>query len=406
MAKFIDNLIKRVERNFLVANIQLQAKAQSLGVFGMNAQDGLRDFNGAENGWEAPPNQLADFQSNAIGMVQKGISDFAAPTLLQYQQLEKAEEMLAESPTGRALLESSAQGHVLTRLDTQINTQGAYSPATRILAINPAGMDFSDGARGFRSSMAHVLGHEHFHAFQQRTHISQQGQHDTGGWRGAGFADLTQLDPRDMTLNTMHVEAAAHATEVQIAFELKDNHPQVLASLRVDPDMARIADAYESAATSDPQAVTSGRALRAAHDEWFNPQGKQFHRYQGRSIAVLERGLDMLEEKLTKMPPHEAAAAVEKMGKGRISVQDMKHAGLQPSGRNHMDLPGSAAPNSPQYTNAFLPVFEKDLSKAYDRMDGLRQKFSPPTPAPGIAGPKVATSIPSAPKMGGGKMGA
>lgn len=404
MPKFIDNLMKRVERNFIVHDIKYQARMQQYGLLGLNARDTLREFQQGTNDWEAPPDTKSSFIKNAQGMLQQGFNEMFAPSLRQYKALEKAEGMLAESPTGKALLDSSEKGYVLTRLDTQMDAAGVYNPRVRILAINPAAMSLTNAGQSYRGTMTHVLGHEHFHAFQQRTRMNELAGESSYSWDQPGM-NFTRNDPRDDILYRMHQEAAAHAVQIQIAHELKDKHPEVLQSLKEHTKLAGVVEAFENAVERDPQALTNGKALRAAHDEWFNPENEVFHEYQGRAIRSWEVGLKRMSMQMQNMPAKEAAAVAAELGSKRIGPEEMTHSGAQPNGLNHMALPGSAAPNDMKYSQAFLDKFEKDLRQIYDSVDSVKQKFSPAAPA--VSGPSVnaAVTTPTAPRMSGGKLG-
>lgn len=404
MPKFIDDLMARVERNFIVQDVRYQARMQRYGLLGLNARDTLREFQQGATDWQAPPDTKSDFLENAKGMLQQGFSEMFAPGMRQYRSLEKAEGMLADSPTGKDLLESSKQGHVLTRLDTQMDAAGMYNSQLRILSINPAAMSLDDAGSSYRATMTHVLGHEHFHAFQQRTRVTETGGQSTFGYDQPGV-NFTKTDPRDDILYRMHAEAAAHAVQIQVAYELKDKHPEVYKDIKRQTDMAGMISAFEKEVERNPEALNNGQALKAAHEEWFSPDNKAFHSYQGRAIRAWQIGLSRMAIDMQNMDPQEAADVASQLGSKRITPEEMKHAGALPSGQNHMQLPGSAAPNDRKYSQAFLKEFENDLSKVYARMDGLKDKFSPTAPA--LAGPGVnaAVTTPATPKMSTGKMG-
>lgn len=406
MPKFVTDLMKRVERNCIVQDVKYQARMQQNGLLGLNARDTLRQFQQGTHDWEAPPSTKSSFIQNAQSMLQEGFKGMFSASLRQYRNLEKAEKMLAESPTGKALLESSEKGHVLTRLDTQMNAAGVYNPMLRILALNPAAMSLTNAGESYRATMTHVLGHEHFHAFQQRTRITEMGGKSSYSWDQPGV-NFTQNDPREDILNRMHQEAGAYAIELQIAHELKDKHPEVLDSIKENTKLAGVVGAFEKTLEKDPQALTNGKAMRAAHDEWFNPENEVFQSYQAKAIRTWEVGLKRMSMQMENMSKSEAAEVASGLGRKRISAEEMKYSGAQPNGQNHMTMPGSPSPKDMKYSQAFLGQFEKDLGKIYDSVSGMKERFSPAAPKVSAPSVKAAASIsaPTAPRMSGGKLG-
>lgn len=347
--------------------------------------DMARRFDAPEKGWEAPPRRVGTFRENLKGMVQNAVTNAFLPLTRQYDELNKAEAMLADSPTGKALMDTSEKGHVLTRLDTQMDSRGVYQPFTRMLGINPRYMTLTEGSKGYRGCMTHVLGHEHFHVFQHHRNTTRPEGDSLRGFNNDGVVALGTHDPRETIMYKMHMEAAAHAMQAQIGWELKDKHPEVMADLEADHEFAPVMAAYKQAAEADPDAVHDGRALRAAHDEWFSPDGYTFGHYQARAIADYKASLSLSENYLDTLAPEKAAEEAPKLGRMRISGEQMKETGALPNGTNHMTLPGYPEPDSDCYAKAFEKRFEQELEEIYTRMENIRGNYALDTaqsPAP------------------------
>lgn len=164
---------------------------------------------------------------------------------------------------------------------------------------------------------------------------------------------------------TRMMEADAEATAVQVCVELRQQGVTSVFNAFIDEDNADIADAYLRAANGDPMAVQSGRALRAAFDEWFEDRGRR-EGYEKETIDLYQSEVDRQAswsepDRVTLKPDH------------------FRGLGEQPGGGNYLAATGGIDHRQSRYGGRLA----LKTREAFDRLRAeLRIPPAPPA-APG-----------------------
>lgn len=169
------------------------------------------------------------------------------------EKLDRISNALAQSPTGRALLEWAADNDVVVVFDAQLSASYAasYRPQSNAVVMSPhTDEDF----------LVSLLAHELRHAWQ----------HDRG---------LLPFDPsfapEDFVVHSRYIEADAIAHQMQVAAELSgagDDGPLIAVMYGEPAFFETYGNAIESftrAATLDGDALENGNAMLAAFQGWF-----------------------------------------------------------------------------------------------------------------------------------------
>lgn len=211
-------------------------------------------------------------------------------------KLTRCISRMAQSETGRALLDTAAEYGVRVALKDNHIYYGDFDRETKKVTIEGKS---SDGA------LIEILAHELRHGWQDRH----------------GFDSSFELPPSDNVIINRLIEADAEAVANQVAWELKEqgyNKPW-LHAIR-NKSYQDVAQAYRKEAEADPDAVRDGRALRAAFDQWFKKPTRR-HGYDDMMLDVLEDWFEEYEENMNGKP--------QKLGKEWIDLLCTLPGGLK-----------------------------------------------------------------------------
>ena len=303
--------------------------------------------------------------------------DAPQPTmgLSQAALLEKAEGYLADSPTAAFLFQVNNHQHVETWMGPMTSpilpvdkwVGGQYSAIDRSIVIDSnmcIGQPVDLSSPQALMHTASVLVHEHRHGVQDFQNLLFP---TPGGW-----------DVDNTIVMAGHREAAAIATEVQVAWELKERGKASLWQYLASPTQgARALECrdFERACILDPAAAVDGQAMRAAHDRAYLELTPSYGLKDLDRIMRQARQInDVLNDPMT--PPNVAASLMRQTGPherlypsmmaefGSLDIRQVDQSAPLP---NYLDLPGYPKADDPQYHFRSMPRIQevKDALRAY-----------------------------------------
>lgn len=279
----------------------------------------------------------------------------ALPELPQERYLKDALFVIAQTPTGNALMKSAEAGSVEVVIDTQYDGPGCYVASDRTITVNPRFMHHDGDTDIFTGRLGNMISHELFHAYQDRN--------------GALFpCNDTDHAIEELMLATNHLEAAAYAVEAQIAWEAKEQGNPDLWRL-TDPYHHRIFNAFEKAVRDNPEAATNGEARRAAHDAFFeNPMRVHYE-----AAVIRKYKTEMHRMRINEDGERVRGASLDGSG---FDAATLEKTGLGPDGVNHLKLPGKREPGDPSYrgfTNTKMRDEVDNMRKDENATGGMRK---------------------------------
>jgi len=243
-------------------------------------------------------------------------------------------DKLAQSRLGRQLLIIADQGHVQFGFKAagKGEYEAAYYSGYRQVAFNTDAQLFeTKSARDFIARASLFGAHELGHVLQDYTF-----------GEGDGFMQLdTTTSLQDRMLAVRHMEAAAVACSIQVAWDVRQAGDDSLWSIALKtPGETSAALAFGRMANADPAAVADGRARRAAHDSWFNNHGRMAA-YDEASVERFKRELETLAaQQAAGFPDPDARIVAASAGRMMIGSSAMMDYASMPDGTEHMRLPG------------------------------------------------------------------
>ncbi|MBV6632577.1 MAG: hypothetical protein KI792_14670 [Alphaproteobacteria bacterium] len=261
----------------------------------------------------------------------------------QARAIVAVQDVVAKRPLGRALLKTARSGGVdfdFARL--QADAIASYDHGIRRQSFNssdplPADPDVFIGAAA--NSTAHELTH-----CQQLAKLGEQLRQLPDS-----VDDLTiQLDHR--ILANRHLEAAANAVAIQIAFDNKQaGDDRMWSAMERSGGDQHQKIAFEAAVMADPAAAHDGRARRAAHDAFFDLTG-YIGQYDDQLIKMTAEALIRIAER--QFIPQDDMGdrmRVRSLSRWEHSVDELAMLGDMPDGVNHLTLPGQLTLNDEKY---------------------------------------------------------
>lgn len=276
------------------------------------------------------------------------------------------QDKISQSALGRRLLDSAREGHVVYGfriIPGDLKTVAGYDHRQRQVVFGTeSDMAQEQDPRRFLAMGAFSGAHELTHGAQDR-HV-----------RG----DFVALDPlvslRDRMLSLRHLEAAATAGSIQVAWEARqagdDSLWQVASDEKEDPKSAR---AFAEAVARDPAAAHDGRARRAAHDAWFS-ETRRMSSYDEGVVLEFRRNLEQLAaQQQAGWPDADARTTGSLVGAVQLETSDFEDATAMPDGIQHMDLPGLPGPRDQHYRALPNPRVAEQMAWLEKLAERIRQ---------------------------------
>ena len=260
----------------------------------------------------------------------------------QSNAVREIRDLMAKSRLGRQLLIIADQGHIQFGFTNAGpgKYEAAYAPGARQVLFNGDGDLFkTSSAREFIARATLFGAHELGHVLQDYA----------AGDGGHMDLDMSASLP-DRILGVRHMEAAAVACSIQVAWDVKEAGDESLWAIALKtPGERSAALAFGRLAVNDPAAARDGRARRLAHDDWFKDLGRM-DAYDQSNLDRAKAELEMLAaQQAAGFPDPDARAMAATIGKFMVGTSAMVGYTSMPDGIEHMNLPGAPRVDDPQY---------------------------------------------------------
>jgi hypothetical protein len=272
----------------------------------------------------------------------------------QARALVAMQDKISQSHLGRHLLRTARDGHVVFGFRTLPGdarmVAGYDSTQRQVIYSTDSNLASELDSKRFLGTGALTAAHELGHTAQDRN-------------MGNDFAiqDVT-VSHRDRLLMLRHMEAAATAASIQVAWDARMAGDDTIWQAALDPREDREeALAFEAAVKADPDAAQNGLARRAAHDAWFTSIPR-LNGYDEDQNLDFRRMLQILaEQQAAGFPDPEARNVASQVGRICIGSSELAFASAMPDGITHMELPGLPGPRHEPYRALHNPRIAEQM---------------------------------------------
>ncbi|MEO0392030.1 MAG: DUF6782 family putative metallopeptidase [Pseudomonadota bacterium] len=323
----------------------------------------LRRFTDQGN-WQNPGNTPSDIGPDGLIAGNLPYIDQMPPE--QAKAIAAIRDKIGQSRLGNQLLIIADQGQV--QMGFELGGEGsgyeaAYYPTIRDVMINGDGSLLeAKSSRDFVARAALYTAHELGHVVQDYA-IGESGILDQ--------LDVT-TNVRDRLLAVRHMEAAAVACSIQVAWDVKEAGDDSLWKIALHtPGERSAALAFGRLAVNDPEAAKDGRARRLAHDDWFHDVARM-NDYDEGTLDQFQAGLKVLAaQQQAGFPDPQAAETAKHAGKMMIGTSAFLDYTAMPDGVEHMRVGGDANFRDSQYR----PLPNKRLAEKMIRLEAIAEKL-------------------------------